>query len=166
MRASKAGMALTTGVVAAVLAGCRAPAPAELSRPLSEHSPGELLRSYAESSRHAAMYGGMGPNERWYLGQVQKAYLSSKLNSGADWPRDDVLAMYDGRVREGMTMDLVVFAWGGPWEQCGPERSPWGEVERWRWGWAGRYSEPWREATFRDGVLIWWTERPESHPSR
>jgi hypothetical protein len=58
-----------------------------------------------------------------------------------------------GQLENGMDEVSVALAWGRPYGKRA-DTSPWGRAERWWWG---SEFDPWREATFRDGQLIWWT---------
>lgn len=151
-------------VAAVILVGCVASPPPRLEGSLRSHSDGDLVSAYAEAERHRQMSGGAGGLEQdLYVASLRDHFLQRRTE-GLGWTDDERRDVYARRVREGMNRDMVLMAWGMPWEHSGPERSPWGEVERWWWGWESYYSEPWREVTFRDGVVIWWTERPEFRP--
>lgn len=143
------------------MAGCQA-APDQIEGPLSEASDAELMRSYASSSQHESLHGA-DAELATYLGDLRTEYLINRVHK-LGWREDVRQDVLQGRVRDGMTMDMVVFSWGGPWTTSGVESSPAGDIERWQWGWASAYHGAWREATFTDGVLVWWTERPNARP--
>lgn len=72
---------------------------------------------------------------------------------------DDAMldAARHGRIRLGMSTNLVALAWGGPWHTDSTV-TPEARYDTWFWDLSGY--EYRRTATFRDRRLVYWTIRP------
>lgn len=82
-------------------------------------------------------------------------YRSALVRAGTrrfrpDWPPETVHMLAQGFVRQGMTTQMVLYAWGRP-RHTYRSRDMQGTSERWEWESHHRA----KSATFVDGVLVW-----------